>query len=228
MSKFVNRGAAVTCALLLPWMALAQTADEEGAEAKVEVKAEAKKKNPLERLGMGTKAADKDEPPRETAITADTVDFDRKNGVIFFDENVLVDDAQFIMRSDKLIVFLEGEQDVSQIMAIGNVKITNEMRHATCDKAIYTKEGAQIVMTAEKGKKVVLETKGDQAGTVTGAGVVMWLDDDRVQVLSEMFVHGEAGAEQPRVVIPGLGAFKGTEDKKQTNPDEKKDEKKDN
>lgn len=118
-------------------------------------------------------------PQRETVITANKIDFDNREGVILFDENVFVDDPQFSMRSDRLLIFMEGTNDVSQVMSIGNVVFSNEMRSATCDKAIYTRKDGQIVMTGD----VRLKSEGDTSGEVRGEKVVIWVDDERVEVL---------------------------------------------
>ena len=115
---------------------------------------------------------------RESVITAERIEFDNKEGVILFDENVLVDDEQFMLRSDRLLVFMEGTNDVQQIMAVGNVAITNQNRSASCEKAIYTKKDGQIVMTG----KARLRSQGDRGGEVTGDRIIFWLDDERLEV----------------------------------------------
>jgi lipopolysaccharide export system protein LptA len=115
----------------------------------------------------------------ESAITADRIDFDNKEGVILFDRNVLVSDPQFTMRSDRLIVFLQGTNDVDQIMAIGNVSLTNENRSAKCDKAVYTRKDGQIVMTGN----VVLRQGGDKRGEVSGSKMAIWLNEERMEIL---------------------------------------------
>ena len=104
------------------------------------------------------------EPARESVITAEKIEFDNKEGVILFDENVLVDDAQFVMRSERLLVFMQGTNDVQQIMAVGRVSITNQNRAASCDKAVYTKKDGQIVMSGNAR----LMRQGDEGGEVTG------------------------------------------------------------
>lgn len=119
------------------------------------------------------------QPARESVITATKIEFDNKEGVILFDENVLVDDAQFQMRADRLLVFMEGTNDVQQLMAVGHVSITNENRSASCDKAVYTKKDGQIVMTGSAR----LMQQGGQAGEVTGNRITIWLDDERIEVL---------------------------------------------
>jgi len=115
---------------------------------------------------------------RKATITADKIEFDNKEGVILFDKNVLVDDEQFIMRSDRLIVFMAGTNDVDQIMAIGHVSLTNENRSAKCDKAVYTRKDSQIVLTGN----AVLEQGGDKAGAVSGPQIAIWLDDEKIEV----------------------------------------------
>lgn len=127
---------------------------------------------------------------RESVITADKIEYDNKEGVILFDEHVLVDDARFMLRSDRLLLFLEGtnsNQDVQQIMAIGHVTITNESRSASCDKAVYTKKDGQIVMTGNAS----LNSGGTRAGEVSGNRITFWLNDERMEV-----------SEGSRVVLP--------------------------
>ncbi len=136
-------------------------------------------------------------PQRETVITSDKIDFDNREGVILFDDNVFVDDPQFSMRSDRLLVFMEGTNDVSQVMAIGNVTFSNDMRSATCSKAVFTKKEGQVVMTGD----VRMKSVGETVGEIRGNRVVIWVDDERVEVL-----------EGPRITLPP-GAFKKAADK---------------
>lgn len=149
-------------------------------------------------------------PQRETVITSDKIDFDNREGVILFDDHVLVDDPQFLMRSDRLLVFMEGTNDVSQIMAIGSVTFSNEMRSATCSKAVFTKKDGQVVMTGD----VRMKSEGETAGEVSGEQVVIWVDDERVEVLK--------GA---KIILPP-GTFKKAADKekKDSTGDKKKEE----
>lgn len=141
----------------------------------------------LNKSGSSTNA-----PLRETIITSDKIDFDYNEGVILFDEHVVVDDPQFVMRSDRLLVFMESTNDVSQVMAVGNVVFSNEMRSATCDKAVYTRKDGQVVLSGD----VRLKTEGETTGEVRGKKVVIWVDDERVEVL-----------EGARITLPP-GTFK--------------------
>jgi lipopolysaccharide export system protein LptA len=105
---------------------------------------------------------------------------------------------------------MEGTNDVSQVMAIGNVTFSNEMRSATCSKAVFTKKDGQVVMTGD----VRMKTEGETSGEVRGRKVVIWVDDERVEVLEGF------------VTLPP-GAFKKAADKekKDSTGDKKKEEK---
>jgi len=149
----------------------AQAAADSGGAAK---KADAAKTTGAK----AAKAEAQTAPEREAVITAERIEFDNKEGVILFDENVVVDDAQFVMRSDRLLVFMEGTNDVQQILAVGRVSITNLNRSASCDKAVYTKKDGQIVMTGSAR----LMRQGDEGGEVTGNRITFWLDDERMEV----------------------------------------------
>ena len=168
--------------------------------------------------GVDLKSALKQEknvPQRESVITADKIEFDNKEGVILFDNHVLVDDERFVLRSNRLLVFLDGTNDVKQILAVGNVVITNETRTASCNKAVYTKESGQIVMTGDAR----LVNGGNKGGEVRGERITFWLNDERMEV--------SAGS---KVVLPP-GTFKkagdigslGGEGKKPKDKDESPD-----
>lgn len=139
--------------------------------------------------------------PRESVITAKKVDYDNKEGVILFDENVVVDNPQFLLKSDRLLVFTKGTNDVNQILAIGNVSISNQNRSATCEKAVYTKQDGTITMTG----KPKLMTSGERAGEVAGDKITIWINDERMEV-SPGRVTLPAGAFNSNK--PGQGADK--------------------
>lgn len=108
-------------------------------------------------------------------ITSDRIEFDYKEMVIAFDEHVHVVDPQYEMTSDRMLVYLEGTNQIKRIISIGNVDITQPDRHATCDKADYEHASGRIVMT---GNPVV--TRG--ADRVVGKKITVWLNDQRVEV----------------------------------------------
>ena len=126
----------------------------------------------------GADAAD-----RSVRITAERTDYDRKEGVILFDENVFVDDAEYKMHSDRLYVFLDGTNELKRIVAIGNVAITNESRTGSCAKASYWKEAGKIVMYGD-GAEVLARLVDDSKrhSEVTGRKITFWVDSEQVEV----------------------------------------------
>lgn len=186
----------------------------EGSEKPTVMLTQPKKKKAgssfLTKSGSSTNA-----PARETIITSDKIDFDYKEGVILFDDHVVVDDPQFVMRSDRLLVFMESTNDVSQVMAIGNVVFSNEMRSATCDKAVYTRKDGQVVLSGD----VRLKAEGETTGEVRGKKVVIWVDDERVEVLDGASITLPPGAfkkasdQEKKAMKPG--------EKTEAKPDEK-------
>jgi len=108
-------------------------------------------------------------------ITSDRIEYDYKELVIAFDEHVLVVDPRFTMTCDRMLVFLEGTNQIKRIICIGNVDGSQPDRHATCDKAVYDHATGEIVMT---GNPVL--TRG--ADRVVGTKITVYQNDSRVVV----------------------------------------------
>ena len=69
-------------------------------------------------------------------ITSRTSDFDMKAGVVMFEGDVCVRYSEdFVMCADKLYIFLAGTNELSRVVAVGAVSITNENRVGTCAMA---------------------------------------------------------------------------------------------
>ena len=156
--------------------AIESEATEEGGP---QVKSEAKKGGKGDESGKllgfgGIKAG-------PTVITAERIEFDYKEMVAVFDEDVNVKNEQFVMLADRVLVFLEGTNDVRQLLAMGHVALTNENRSAVCDRAVYTRATQQIVLTGD----AKLQREGD---SVSGDRITIWLNDERMEVSPGTFV----------------------------------------
>lgn len=116
-------------------------------------------------------------PP--TRITAKRMEYDYKEAVALFDEDVVVTDPKFRMTSEKMIVFFQGTNEMKQLVVIGNVSISNDNRIAVCEKAVYTKATGQIVMT---GKAALQRVGQGEDGKVTGDRITIWVDEERIEV----------------------------------------------
>ncbi len=118
---------------------------------------------------------------QQTVITSSRIEFDYKEMVAVFDENVRVENPQFLMLADRVLIFLDGTNDVKQILALGRVSVTNELRSASCDKAVYTRAADQLVLTGN----AELRRGGDY---VKGDRIAIWLNDERMEVSPGTFV----------------------------------------
>ncbi len=130
-------------------------------------------------------------PVRDAIIKADRTDYDRKEGVVLFDRNVYVDDAQYQMHTDRLFLFLDGTNDLKRLVAIGNVAITNENRRAYCARATFNKKLGRIVMYSSDEITAVLREEGKKGSEVKGEKITFWIDSEQVEV------------ENPVITMPG-------------------------
>ena len=137
----------------------------------------------------------KKQPGRDAVITAERTDYDRKEGVILFDRNVYVDDEQYQLHADRLFLFLDGTNDLKRLVALGNVSITNEEKHASCARAVYVKQASKIVMYGEDAVPAQLYQGGKKGSTVKGERITFWLNSEQVEI------------EKPVVTVPG-GSFR--------------------
>ena len=159
-----------------------KTAEKKADEgAKGDEKKDAKKK----------KKKKDDVPARDALITADRTDYDRKEGVVLFDRNVHVDDAQYQMHADRLFLFLEGTNDLKRLVAIGHVAITNEDKRAYCARATFNKKLGRVVMYSSDEITAELREEGKKGSDVKGEKITFWLDSEQVEV------------ENPVITMPG-------------------------
>ena len=114
---------------------------------------------------------------RETTITSTRMEYDYAESVIRFDENVRVVDEEYTLTADRVLVMLDGTNEVRQIRAIGHVVLINGDRSARCPEAVYTKKTGQIVMSGQNDTAVQLTNKEDK---IWGRKVTIWLNDQRM------------------------------------------------
>ena len=133
----------------------------------------------------------KKKPARDAIITADRTDYDRKEGVVLFDRNVYVDDAQYQMHADRLYLFLDGTNDLKRLVALGHVAITNEDKRAYCARATFNKQLGRVVMYSSDEITAQLHEEGKKGSDVKGEKITFWLDSEQVEV------------ENPVITMPG-------------------------
>ncbi|MGI6494858.1 MAG: LptA/OstA family protein [Kiritimatiellia bacterium] len=127
-------------------------------------------------VAVAAPAARAAEPrPGETVITSDRLEFEYNESVILFEENVHVKDPDFEITADRVLVFLDGTNDVKMVRAMGNVEMTSEDRSATCSQAVYTHADGKIVLT---GNDAMLRRGDDK---IWGKQITIWVNDERME-----------------------------------------------
>ena len=111
----------------------------------------------------------------DTEITSKRLEFEYKDSVILFEEDVHVKDPQFDLKADRVLVYLDGTNEVKSVRAMGNVEVVSEDRNAKCSQAIYTRADGKIVMT---GNDAML-SRGDDK--IWGKQITIWVDDERME-----------------------------------------------
>ena len=131
-------------------------------------------------------------------ITSRTSDFDMKAGVVMFEGDVCVRYSEdFVMCADKLYIFLAGTNELSRVVAVGAVSITNENRVGTCAMATYRRQRGEIEMFGD-GKKSLASLSDGRGGarSLEGLRIRFWLGSEQAEV------------EKPRITADGNGEAK--------------------
>jgi len=131
-----------------------------------------------------------------TTVTAQRLSFDYKRYIAVFEEDVIVEDPEVRIEADKLVVIFDQANEIRSATALGNVRIRNEDRVATCGKAIYIKKNGEVILTVDPELK-----RGDDM--VKGDKITFWLNEDRMVCEPGMLVI-HSGDEGGSKGIPGL------------------------
>jgi lipopolysaccharide export system protein LptA len=120
-------------------------------------------------------------------ITADRLDAYNEKKMVVFSGNAVVKQADWVLKTDRLTLYykketdkkdksgakeLGGTGDLEKIEATGKVIVTQKMKVATSDEAVYFQDSGQIIMT---GNPVIREKKN----TIKGCKVTIYLNEDR-------------------------------------------------
>jgi len=129
-------------------------------------------------------------------ITSVRSDFDRKSKVVMFEDDVCVTYAtDYVMHADRLFVFLGGSNELSRIVAIGNVAITNDTRVGNCSMAKFWKRTSEIEMFGD-GDGSLARMADESGNDVAGTQIRFWLDSEQVDVRNaDISVKKEEGGK---------------------------------
>ena len=116
---------------------------------------------------------------KPVTVTSDTMEASTVGNRVVFRGNVAaVED--FTICSDELNILYDGNRDVSEIEASGNVRIFQDQKKSTAGKAVYNRKERLIVLTGEpqvtqcsdviKGDKITVYIDDNNAVVESGAG----------------------------------------------------------
>lgn len=129
----------------------------------------------------------------KTVITGKRLDFDYKNSIARFEENVYVKDPQIEIWCTNMTVMLEPtESKVKSVTAIGNVRLQQGDKTGRCQRAVYVAKLGEIVLTGDaKSGDAVLNIGKDY--TVKGKVITFYVNDDRMTVEpGQLFISPQA------------------------------------
>ena len=132
---------------------------------------------------------------KSARITSRSADLDRKEGVVMFEGDVVVRySSDYTMCADRLYMFLAGSNELSRVVAVGHVSISNETRVGTCALARYGRKRGEIEMFGDGSNTVArLVEGGDAVGALEGSRIKFWLDAEQVEVDNSRIVADQEG-----------------------------------
>lgn len=128
-------------------------------------------------------------------IRSRSCDVDRKAGVIMLDGGVTVEHSDgYRMTADSAYLFLTASNELSRVVASGNVMLADATREATCPMAVYRRRRREVEMYGDgSGAFARLAERGPDGKTLEGKRIRFWLDSEQVEV------------EEPRITIGAAG-----------------------
>lgn len=119
---------------------------------------------------------------KSATITSVRSDFDREAKVVMFEENVRIEyAADYVMHADRLFVFMGGSNELSRIVALGHVAITNDTRVGTCAMAKFWRRTSEIEMFGD-GDGTLAQMADESGDVLQGSRIRFWLDSEQVDV----------------------------------------------
>ena len=132
---------------------------------------------------------------KSARITSRTADLDRREGVVMFEGDVVVRYSNdCTMCADRLYMFVAGSNELSRVVALGNVSITNDTRAGTCAMATFRRKKSEVEMFGDgKGVLARLVESGEDSSALEGTRIKFWLDAEQVEVEDSRILTEQKG-----------------------------------
>jgi len=106
-------------------------------------------------------------------IVSDALEANQKDNVVTFSGNVIAKQEEMTIHTNKLVVSYDPEtKKISEIQALGNVKVVMGDRRATGQKAVFYQNENKLIL---EGDAVIRE--GDNV--IRGERVIYYMDEER-------------------------------------------------
>ena len=123
-----------------------------------------------------------------TIITAAQLTYDYLNHNAVFRTNVVVRDPSVRIESDLMTIVFDATNSPKVVTACGNVKIWQQDKKGTCQKAVYQVPIGRLDMSGSP----VLSRAQD---TLTGKVITFWRNEDRMEGEEiQMVIYNRGGA----------------------------------
>lgn len=123
-------------------------------------------------------------------ITSETVEGEQKQNRVIFKGNVVAKQEETTLHANMLVIHYDTDmKKLKEIVATGNVRISQLDRRATCQKATFFQNENKIVL---EGEAVVRE--GDNV--LRGERVVYLIDEEK------SYVEGGKGSRVTTTIVP--------------------------
>lgn len=129
-------------------------------------------------------------------------DYDHQNGVAMFDGGMQLIGSEggndYDLKAGQAFAFLSGTNDLRRVVALGGVDVKSGLREGSCDRAVYLKRDAKVVMYGDGADKPArLADKSGRKSEVEGARITFWIDSEQVEVLDSRIKVDASGIKTP-------------------------------
>ncbi len=110
---------------------------------------------------------------QETVITSESLMFDYGRSTCVFEGSVVVTEPRVKLECEKLYVFFDATNNVDSVVATDSVRVTQQDKLGTCDRAVYTAKTGAIVMTGHAKLR-----RGRDS--INGDEITIYVDSEKV------------------------------------------------
>jgi lipopolysaccharide export system protein LptA len=137
-------------------------------------------------LSLPSLVAAADENTQPIHITSNSMEAETKTNTVIFKGNVVAKQKDMTITSDELTAVYSDGKELKEVLATGNVRITQQNKIAAAEKALFLNAERKIILT---GNPKVWEGRD----VISGDRIIYFIDENRTIV--------EGGKERVKATI---------------------------